>query len=63
MDVHDAYRTELLSYAVATWMKALRYANEGLHLATRLGLAPTLQQALTDLKRSIERNIETNEIK
>jgi len=54
------YRDLLHTYVEASWLKALRYVNEGLHLATRLGLSKDLVHELGSLKEAIALRLETS---
>jgi hypothetical protein len=55
------YEQQMALYIQATWVKALRYAQEGSNLASRLGLDPNLVSEFRALGVRLERAIEGQE--
>lgn len=52
------YRDQINVYVKNTWLNALRYSTEGVHLSTRLDLGGPLKTKMTSLKEAISGRIE-----
>ena len=52
------YRSQINLYVKSTWLNALRYTTEGVHLSTRLNLGEPLKTKTASLKEAISGRIE-----
>lgn len=52
------YREQINVYVKNTWLNALRYSTEGVHLSTRLDLGEPLKTKMASLKEAISGRIE-----